>query len=102
MISLMQLLKEVQGKPVAILLAGAPGAGKYGLCLDRKASNEIAKIGGKIAFGLLLFRAQILFCPLRSCAFALLHVIHALYPLANKPVGITSQLKTLRKSRPII
>ena len=28
MISLMQLLKEVQGKPKAIILAGAPGAGK--------------------------------------------------------------------------
>ena len=28
MISLIQLLKEVQGKPKAIILAGAPGAGK--------------------------------------------------------------------------
>ena len=28
MINLMQLLKEVQGKPKAIILAGAPGAGK--------------------------------------------------------------------------
>ena len=28
MISLMQLLKEVQGQPKAIILAGAPGAGK--------------------------------------------------------------------------
>ena len=28
MISLMQLLKEVQGEPKAIILAGAPGAGK--------------------------------------------------------------------------
>ena len=28
MISLMQLLKEVQGNPKAIILAGAPGAGK--------------------------------------------------------------------------
>ena len=34
MISLMQLLKEVQGKPKAILLAGAPGAGK-GYILDK-------------------------------------------------------------------
>ena len=28
MISLIQLLKEVQGEPKAIILAGAPGAGK--------------------------------------------------------------------------
>ena len=28
MISLLQLLKEVQGNPKAIILAGAPGAGK--------------------------------------------------------------------------
>ena len=28
MISLMQILKEVQGEPKAIILAGAPGAGK--------------------------------------------------------------------------
>ena len=28
MISLMQLLKEAQGEPKAIILAGAPGAGK--------------------------------------------------------------------------
>lgn len=34
MISLMQLLKEVQGKPVAILLAGAPGAGKGSVLRD--------------------------------------------------------------------
>ena len=34
MISLMQLLKEVQGKPVAILLAGAPGAGKGSVLKD--------------------------------------------------------------------
>ena len=34
MISLMQLLKEVQGKPVAILLAGAPGAGKGSILRD--------------------------------------------------------------------
>ena len=34
MISLMQLLKEVQGKPVAILLAGAPGAGKGSILGD--------------------------------------------------------------------
>ena len=34
MISLMQLLKEVQGKPVAILLAGAPGAGKGSVLAD--------------------------------------------------------------------
>ena len=30
----MQLLKEVQGKPVAILLAGAPGAGKGSVLRD--------------------------------------------------------------------
>ena len=30
----MQLLKEVQGKPVAILLAGAPGAGKGSILKD--------------------------------------------------------------------
>ena len=34
MISLMQLLKEVQGRPVAILLAGAPGAGKGSVLAD--------------------------------------------------------------------
>ena len=34
MISLMQLLKEVQGRPVAILLAGAPGAGKGSVLRD--------------------------------------------------------------------
>lgn len=34
MISLMQLLKEIQGKPVAILLAGAPGAGKGSVLRD--------------------------------------------------------------------
>ena len=34
MISLIQLLKEVQGKPVAILLAGAPGAGKGSVLRD--------------------------------------------------------------------
>ena len=34
MISLMQLLKEVQGKPIAILLAGAPGAGKGSVLRD--------------------------------------------------------------------
>ena len=35
MISLMHLLlKEVQGKPVAILLAGAPGAGKGSVLRD--------------------------------------------------------------------
>ena len=34
MISLMQLLKEVQGRPVAILLAGAPGAGKGSILQD--------------------------------------------------------------------
>ena len=34
MISLMQLLKEVQGKPVAILLVGAPGAGKGSVLRD--------------------------------------------------------------------
>lgn len=34
MISLMQLLKEVQGQPVAILLAGAPGAGKGSVLAD--------------------------------------------------------------------
>ena len=34
MISLMQLLKEVQGQPVAILLAGAPGAGKGSVLRD--------------------------------------------------------------------
>ena len=28
MISLMQILKEAQGEPKAIILAGAPGAGK--------------------------------------------------------------------------
>ena len=30
----MQLLKEVQGRPVAILLAGAPGAGKGSVLAD--------------------------------------------------------------------
>ena len=34
MISLMQLLKEIQGRPVAILLAGAPGAGKGSVLRD--------------------------------------------------------------------
>ena len=33
MISLLQLLNEVQGKPKAIILAGAPGAGKGLECL---------------------------------------------------------------------
>jgi adenylate kinase family enzyme len=39
MISLMQLLKEVQGKPVAILLAGAPGAGKGSVLRDLDLSS---------------------------------------------------------------
>jgi len=34
MIKLSELLKEVQGKPVAILLAGAPGAGKGSILRD--------------------------------------------------------------------
>lgn len=39
MISLMQLLKEVQGRPVAILLAGAPGAGKGSVLRDLDLSS---------------------------------------------------------------
>ena len=39
MISLMQLLKEVQGRPVAILLAGAPGAGKGSILKDLDLSS---------------------------------------------------------------
>ena len=39
MINLMQLLKEVQGKPVAILLAGAPGAGKGSVLRDLDLSS---------------------------------------------------------------
>jgi len=35
----MQLLKEVQGKPVAILLAGAPGAGKGSILRDLDLSS---------------------------------------------------------------
>ena len=44
MISLVQLLREAQGKPKAIILAGAPGAGKgyilSGLDLRRFKNNE--------------------------------------------------------------
>ena len=34
MISLVQLLKEVQGNPKALILAGAPGAGKSSVLGD--------------------------------------------------------------------
>jgi len=39
MIKLVDLLKEVQGKPKAILLAGAPGAGKGSILKDLDLSN---------------------------------------------------------------
>jgi broad-specificity NMP kinase len=39
MIKLVDLLEQVQGKPLAILLAGAPGAGKGSILKDLDLSN---------------------------------------------------------------
>ena len=55
MISLIQLLKEVQDSPKAIILAGAPGSGKGTILRDLNLSKFTSLVDFKIKYKFLKF-----------------------------------------------